>query len=55
MIPRDARAAFAAVGVDLKALTGKRVRARGILVSWGGPAIEVKLPAALEILDRDGA
>jgi endonuclease YncB( thermonuclease family) len=55
MIARDARAAFAAAGVDFKALTGKRVRARGVLLSWGGPAIEVKLPAALELLDQDGA
>ena len=55
IIPRDARAAFTAAGVNLKALTGKRVRARGILVSWGGPAVEVKLPVALELLDRDGA
>ncbi len=55
VIPRDARATFAAAGVDLKALTGKRVRARGVLVSWGGPAVEIKFPAALELLDKDGA
>jgi endonuclease YncB( thermonuclease family) len=55
VIPRDARAAFAAAGIDLKALAGMRVRARGVLVSWGGPAVEIRLPAALELVAKDGA
>jgi endonuclease YncB( thermonuclease family) len=55
VIPRDARAAFAAAGIDLKALAGKRVRARGVLISWGGPAVEIRLPAALELVAKDGA
>ena len=48
-------AMLAAAGLDLRTLVGNRVRARGILVSWGGPAVEVRLPVALELLDRDGA
>ena len=55
VIPRGARAAFAAAGVDLKALAGKRVRARGVLYIWGGPALELRIPTALEIVGADGA
>lgn len=54
VIPRHARAAFAGAGIDLKSLRGKRVRVRGVLFSSGGPAIEIRRPASLEILtDRD--
>jgi len=50
IIPRGARAEFRAAGIDLKALRGKRVRGRGVLFSSGGPAIEVRKPAAIEIV-----
>ena len=50
VIPREARKAFADAGIDLKALKGKRVRARGVLFPWGGPAVELRKPAALELL-----
>lgn len=50
MIPRSARAGFAAAGIDLKRLRGKHVRVRGVLFSSGGPAIEIRKPASLEIL-----
>jgi endonuclease YncB( thermonuclease family) len=50
MIPRSARAGFAAAGIDLKYLRGKHVRVRGVLFSSGGPAIEIRKPASLEIL-----
>lgn len=55
IIPREGRAAFATAGIDLKKLAGKRVRARGILIFRGGPALEIRLPAALELLDGSGA
>jgi endonuclease YncB( thermonuclease family) len=51
VIPRAARAAFDAAKVDLKGLRGKRVLVRGVLYSWGGPAMEVRVPTALEIVE----
>jgi hypothetical protein len=39
--------------VDLRALSGKRVRARGVLFSWGGPAMELRVPGALELIEAD--
>ncbi|HLL27880.1 MAG TPA: thermonuclease family protein [Xanthobacteraceae bacterium] len=53
-IPRASRAAFQAAGIDLKALRGKRIRARGVLFSSGGPAIEVHKPASIEIVQGSG-
>ncbi len=50
VIPRAAQPAFAAAGMDLRGLAGKRVRARGVLFFWGGPAMELHNPAALELL-----
>lgn len=54
IVPREARAEFRAAGIDLKALRGKRVRGRGVLFSAGGPAIEIRKPAAIEILQGSG-
>lgn len=54
IIPRAARAVFAAAGIDLKALRGKRVRVRGVLFASGGPAIEIRNPASLEIFAGNG-
>ncbi len=51
VIPREAHAAFAAAGIDLRSLAGRRVRARGVLFSWGGPAMELRVPAALELVE----
>jgi endonuclease YncB( thermonuclease family) len=53
VIPREAQAAFVAAGVDLRSLSGRRVRARGVLFSWGGPAMELRIPAALELIEAD--
>jgi endonuclease YncB( thermonuclease family) len=54
MIPRSARAGFAAAGIDLKSLRGKQVRVRGVLFLSGGPAIEIRKPASLEVLAGSG-
>jgi endonuclease YncB( thermonuclease family) len=54
VVARDARPAFDKAGIDLKALKGKTVRARGVLYPWGGPAIELRKPAALEIVAGGG-
>ena len=50
VIPREARARFRAAGIELKDLRGKRIRGRGVLFSSGGPAIEVRKPASIEII-----
>jgi endonuclease YncB( thermonuclease family) len=55
VVPRAAQTAFQAAGIDLKAMRGKRVRVRGVLYAFGGPAIEARLPAAIEILEREGS
>jgi micrococcal nuclease len=55
VVSRDARQTFTSAGIDLKALKGKKVRARGVLFPWGGPAIELRKPAALEIVEGEGA
>jgi endonuclease YncB( thermonuclease family) len=54
IIPREARAGFRAAGIDLSALRGKLVRGRGVLFSSGGPAIEVRKPASIEIVQGSG-
>jgi micrococcal nuclease len=55
IIPRDAHKAFTSTGIDLRALEGARVRVRGIVTLRGGPAIELREPAAMEWLKADGA
>jgi endonuclease YncB( thermonuclease family) len=52
---RDARQTFASAGIDLKALKGNKVRARSVLFPWGGPAIELRKPAGLQVLEGEGA
>jgi hypothetical protein len=54
IIPRAARATFRAAGIDLKTLRGKRIRGRGVLFSSGGPAIEVRRPESIEIIQGSG-
>ncbi len=55
VVPRAAQNAFQAAGIDLKAMRGKRVRVRGVLYAFGGPAIEARLPAVIEILGQEGS
>jgi micrococcal nuclease len=54
IVPRAARAEFRAAGIDFQALRGKRIRGRGVLFSSGGPAIEVRKPASIEIIQGGG-
>lgn len=42
--------AFAAAGIDLKALAGQRIRARGTLLWRNGPMIELSHPEQIELL-----
>ena len=52
VMPDIVRKSLAAQGSDAKNWRGRRVRVRGILFSWGGPAIEVNLAQAIELLDQ---
>jgi micrococcal nuclease len=52
IVPDTIRKALAAQGSDPKSWRGKRIRVRGILLSWGGPAIELNLAQAIELLDQ---
>ena len=49
-IDRKNEAAFAAAGIDLRALAGKRVRVRGTLIWRNGPMIEADHPEQIELL-----
>lgn len=49
-IERKTVGAFAAAGIDLKALAGRRLRARGYLAWRGGPMIEATHPEQIEVL-----
>lgn len=55
IIPPDAHKAFTSAGIDLRSLEGTRVRVRDIVSLRGGPAIELRDPAALESLRAGGA
>ena len=49
-IERKDAVAFAAAGIDLKSLAGKRVRARGWLQWRGGPEIRASHSEQIEVL-----
>jgi endonuclease YncB( thermonuclease family) len=49
-IPPEARPDFAALGLEPLALARRSVRARGIWQSYNGPSLELRIPAALEIV-----
>lgn len=42
---------FAAAGLDVKQLEGRRVRVRGWVERRGGPIIEAAAPAQIELVD----
>jgi hypothetical protein len=42
--------AFAAAGIDVRALAGRRLRARGFLAWRGGPIIDATHPEQIELL-----
>jgi endonuclease YncB( thermonuclease family) len=53
VVPNAVRNSLVTKGLDPKNWRGKRVRVRGVLVSWGGPAIEINATTAIELLDSD--
>jgi len=52
-IDRKDLSAFAAAGIDLKALAGRRLRARGFLAWRNGPMIEATHPEQIELLPEN--
>ncbi len=55
IVPDGVRKILVAQGSDPKNWRGKRIRVRGILFSWGGPAIEINLASAIERLEKEGS
>jgi micrococcal nuclease len=53
IVPDQLRKSLTALGSDPKSWRGRGVRVRGVLFSWGGPAIELNLASAIELLDRE--
>lgn len=51
IVPDRLRKVLAAKGSDPKSWRGRRIRVRGILFSWGGPAMEINLVQAIELLN----
>jgi len=45
--------AFAAAGLDLKTLAGRRVRVRGWIEERGGPWVEATRPEQIELVERN--
>ncbi len=51
IILRRLSRSFAAAGVDVKTLTGRRVRVRGFIETRGGPAIVALHPEQIELIE----
>lgn len=51
IVPDRLRKILEAKGADAKNWRGRRIRARGILFFWGGPAMEIDLAQAIELLE----
>ena len=47
------RRTFAAAGVDLKRLEGRRIRVRGWIEQRGGPLIAAETPGQIELLESE--
>jgi len=52
LLKRNERA-FNAAGLDLKKLSGRNVRLRGVIEERGGPWIELTSPEQVEVLSGD--
>lgn len=51
IVPDGLRKTLVAKGSDPKSWRGRRIRVRGILFSWGGPAMEINVVQAIEFLE----
>ena len=51
----DAAARFSEAGMDLRALEGAVIRVRGWLFALNGPAIALRHPAQIELVDAPAA
>ncbi|GGK35820.1 thermonuclease family protein [Salinarimonas ramus] len=55
IVPDEVRTALEAKGLDAEALEGRRMRVRGIIEVWRGPALRVGAAEAIEILPMTSA
>lgn len=55
VVPEDVRARLAASGLDAGALEGRRMRVRGIIEVWRGPALTITAVEMIEILSSNSA
>ena len=51
LLKRNERA-FAAAGLNLKTLSGRTVRLRGVVEERGGPWLELTRPEQIEVIGR---
>lgn len=52
-VPKRSERLFVAAGLELKKLSGRRVRVRGIIEERGGPWIEAVRPEQIELIERN--
>ena len=52
-VPKRSEKTFIDAGLELKKLSGRRVRVRGTIEERGGPWIEAIRPEQIEIADRN--
>ncbi len=52
-VPKRSEKVFTAAGVELKKLSGRLVRVRGIVEERGGPWIEAVRPEQIEVVERN--
>jgi endonuclease YncB( thermonuclease family) len=51
IVPKRQQRTFAAAGVELKKLEGRRIRVRGFIERRGGPIIEAAVPEQIELVE----
>ncbi|MBS0534483.1 MAG: thermonuclease family protein [Proteobacteria bacterium] len=50
IIPKRSRGSFAAAGIDIKALEGRRIRVRGTIEQRSGPIVQAIAPEQIELI-----
>jgi len=51
IIPKRAQGNFAAAGIDVKTLEGRRIRVRGTIEQRSGPIVQAVAPEQIELID----
>jgi hypothetical protein len=53
VIPKRTWSEMTVRGVTAAALKGRRIRARGVLEDWQGPALSVTVPETIEVIENE--